>query len=222
MSRMAKTLATLLLAAAMTPLMAAPARKASTNDALRPTGPVTITADRAEWSNTGVMIYTGNVSLVSDKLKMSGERLELTQFPGNQYTTKITGTPAHLEHAGEPNDKGEPTPTVTADASTLFYDSRTSVVDVIGNARMTGGKDEVTGSNIHYNVAERRIQATGGDSGQVRIVIQPPPDRKQQKPGESKAPLPSTPAPASAPGGAGDQKPVESRPVDSKPAEAHP
>ena len=215
MSRAVKTFAALLIAAAMSPAFAAPAKKSSGTDALRPTGPVTITANRAEWSKAGVMIYTGNVSLVSDKLKMSGERLELTQFPNSQYTAKITGSPAHLDHAGEPNEKGEPTPNVTADANTLIYDSRTSVVDVIDNARMTRGKDEVTGSNIRYNVAERRIQATGGDGGQVRIVIQPPPDKKQQAQkaaadvkADVKAPD-ATPAP--------EQKPADPKPAESKP-----
>ncbi|WP_161554253.1 lipopolysaccharide transport periplasmic protein LptA [Stenotrophobium rhamnosiphilum] len=213
MSRAVKTFAALLLAAALAPAFAAPAKK-NNADVLRPTGPVTITADRAEWSKTGVMVYTGNVSLVSEKMKMNGNRLELTQFPESQYTAKITGDQAHLEHAGEPTEKGEPTPTVTADASTLLYDSRTSVVDVIGNAKMTRGKDEVTGSNIRYNVAERRIQATGGDAGQVKIVIQPPPDKKLQlqkaaesKAAEIKAPESTTP----------DAKPAVSKPAENTP-----
>lgn len=216
MSRAVKTLAALLIAVAITPAaFSAPAKKAGSTDALRPTGPVTITADRAEWSKVGVMVYIGNVSLTSDKLKMSGERLELTQFPNNQYTSKITGSPAHLEHAGEPNEKGEPTPTITADASTLLYDSRTSVVDVIGNAKMTRGKDEVTGSNIRYNVAERRIQATGGDGGQVKIVIQPPPDKKLQAQKAAADAKTEIKAPDASP--APDQKPVESKPADPKP-----
>jgi lipopolysaccharide export system protein LptA len=216
MSRAVKTFAVLLIAAAMTPAaFAAPAKKASSTDALRPTGPVTITADRAEWSKVGVMIYIGNVSLISDKLKMNGDRLELTQFPNNQYTAKITGAPAHLDHVGEPNEKGEPTPNVTADANTLFYDSRTSVVDVLDNAKMTRGKDVMTGSNIHYNVAERRIQATGGESGQVTFVIQPPPDKKQQ------AQKAATDAKADAKSpdanSATEQKPVETKPAETKP-----
>ena len=216
MSRAVKTFAALLMAAAMTPAaFAAPAKKTSAADAMRPTGPVTITADRAEWSKVGVMIYTGNVSLISDKLKMNGDRLELTQFPNSQYTAKITGSRAHLEHAGEPNEKGEPTPTVTADANTLNYDSRTSVVDVIDNARMTRGKDEVTGSNIRYNVAERRIQATGGDGGQVKIVIQPPPDKKQQAQKAAADAKAEAKAPDSAP--APEQKPVETKPAETKP-----
>lgn len=215
MSRAVKTFAALLLAAAFMPAHAAPAKKSSSTDALRPTGPVTITADKAEWSKTGVMIYTGNVSLASDKLQMTGERLELTQLPSSQYTAKITGSLAHLEHAGEPNDKGEPTPTVTADANTLIYDSRTSMVDVLGNAKMTRGKDEVTGSDIHYNVAERRIQATGGNGGQVRIVIQPPPDKKAQA--QKAAADAKADAKTSDSNSAADQKPVDQKPADSKP-----
>lgn len=214
MSRAVKHFVVLLLATALVPAFAAaPAKKSSNSDALRPTGPVTITADRAEWSKVGVMIYTGNVALSSDKLKMNGERLELTQYPNNQYTSKITGSQAHLEHAGEPNEKGEPTPNVTADANTLVYDSRTGVVDVIGNAKMTRGKDEVTGSDIHYNVAERRIQATGGEGGQVKIVIQPPPDKKQQ----AQKAAADAKAEAKAPDATPAQKPVEQKPAEPKP-----
>lgn len=215
MFRVFKTCAALLLAAALTPALAAPAKKSSGADTLRPTGPVTITADRAEWSKNGVMAYSGNVALSSEKMKMSGDRLELTQFPNSQYTAKITGAPAHLEHVGEPDNKGEPTPTITADASTLLYDSRTSVVDVVGNAKMTRGKDEVTGSNIRYNVAERRIQATGGEGGQVKIVIQPPPDKKQQAlkaASDAKADLK---APNAAP--TPEQKSDESKPAETTP-----
>lgn len=215
MSRAAKIFVALLMAVAIAPaaFAAAPAKKNSNADAMRPTGPVTITADRAEWSKVGVMIYIGNVSLISDKLKMNGDRLELTQFPESQYTAKITGNPAHLDHAGEPNEKGEPTPNVTADAKTLNYDSRTSVVDVIDNAKMTRGKDEVTGSNIRYNVAERRIQATGGDGGQVKIVIQPPPDKKQQ----AQKAAADAKAEAKAPDSTPEQKPVETKPAETKP-----
>lgn len=216
MSRAAKAFAALLVAVAIVPTaMAAPAKKGSSTDALRPTGPVTITADRAEWSKVGVMIYIGNVLLVSDKLKMNGDRLELTQFPNDQYTAKITGNLAHLDHAGEPNEKGEPTPNITADAKTLNYDSRTGVVDVIDDARMTRGKDEVTGSNIRYNVAERRIQATGGSGGQVRIVIQPPPDKKQQT--QKAAPDPKTESKSPEQPPAPEQKPVETKPAEPKP-----
>ena len=216
MSRAVRPFAALLIASLIAPVViAAPAKKASSGDALRPTGPVTITADRAEWSKAGVMIYTGHVLLVSDKLKMNGDRLELTQFPDSQYTAKITGAPAHLDHAGEPNEKNEPTPNITADANTLFYDSRSSIVDVIDNAHMTRGKDEVTGSNIRYNVAERRIQATGGDSGQVKIVIQPPPDKKQQSQKAAPEAKPDNKAADVAP--APEQKPVDTKPAETKP-----
>ena len=208
MSPMAKSLTLAALLALPLLGIAAPAKK-SAADVMRPTGPVTVTADRAEWAKSGAMIYSGSVQLTSDTLKLSGDKLELTQLPASQYTAKITGKLAHLEHAGEPNEKGEPTPPITADALTLLYDSRTSMVDVMGDAKMTRGKDEVTGSSIRYNVAERRIQAAGGEGGQVRIVIQPPPDKKQQaqKAADAKAPEPRQP----------DQEPVEPKAPETNP-----
>ncbi|HVT37069.1 MAG TPA: lipopolysaccharide transport periplasmic protein LptA [Nevskiaceae bacterium] len=147
-------------------------------DALRPTGPVTVTADHAQFEQGGAMLYVGHVQLVSDTLTLSGDKLELHQFPGNQFEAQITGAPAHLQHAGETNDKGETLPPITAQASTLHYDTRNGTVDINGQALMTRGKDEISGDNMHYNVPARRIEASGGNNGQVRMVLQPPPEKK--------------------------------------------
>jgi lipopolysaccharide export system protein LptA len=48
------------------------------------------------------------------------------------------------------------------------------VIQLTTEARLLRGGDEVTGEQIDYVVAERRVRASGGSSGQVRIVIQPP------------------------------------------------
>lgn len=142
-------------------------------DPLKPSGPVTVTADRAEWKDGSAMLYSGNVSLSSDTLKLGGDRMELTQHPDGTYDARITGSPAKLEHAAS-TVNGKPAPPVSAAASVLVYTSKTGVVDLQGEARMTRGSDEINGANIQYNAAERRIQASGSAGGQVKIVIQPP------------------------------------------------
>lgn len=153
-------------------------------DPLKPSGPVTVTADRAEWQEGGVMRYGGNVALVSDTLKLAGDSMVLHQYPDGEYDARVTGTPALLSHAGAADKDGKPTPPVSAQAKNLVYDTRTGVVDIIGNAKMTRGADEITGDEIHYNARERRIQAAGVGGGQVKIVIQPPPkgEDKNKKP----------------------------------------
>jgi lipopolysaccharide export system protein LptA len=173
------------------PAAATPAPTGESDAALlRPTGPVTVTADRAEWEKGGAMVYTGNVRLASDNLQLSGDRLELRQFEDRQFEAKVSGAPAVLQHAGVSVEQGEPALPVEARAALLTYDSRSSTVEVSGKARLQRGTDEITGENIRYDVARRRIQASGSNGGQVRIVIQPPPPEAKPDPGAKPRALP--------------------------------
>jgi len=162
-------------------------------DDLKPTGPVTLTSDKAELVQGNSAIYTGNVVLTSDTLKLEGDRVELKQFGGGQYEAKITGGPARMNHAGT----GVDNPAVAARAKTLKYDSRSGILDLITDAFVMRGDDEITGNTIKYDVKERRIQASGGDGGQVKIIIQPAKD----EPAAAPAPAP-VPAPAATSGSA--------------------
>ena len=179
MSRILKLLIVLL------PLCSVAAQAASSvqnrNEKLRPKGPVTVTADRAEFDKTGVMIYSGNVLFVSDNFQLKGDRLELHQFPGDQYEAKLKGLPAHMEQSGDVDDKGQPLPPMIADGNDMVYDTRTGLLDITGQAKAVRGKNEVNGNSIRYNVNERRVQANGGKGGQVKIIIQPPASMSGEK-----------------------------------------
>lgn len=186
-------------------LAAAQQGAGSLAEGLRPSGPVTVTADRAEWEQDGAMVYTGTVALTSDTLQLSGERLELRQHDNGEFEATITGSPARLSHPGMRNRRGEQGPPVSAQARTLHYDSRSSVVDIQGQARLTRGQDEVQGEQIRYDVAQRRIRAAGGEGGQVRIVIQPPAGTRAG--GSSPAPAATPPARPAAPAAPAVQTP---------------
>lgn len=136
---------------------------------LKPSGPVTLTSDKAELVQGNSAVYTGNVVLSSDTLKLEGDRVELKQYPGGQYEAKITGGPAKMNHVGN----GPDNPPVSARAKTLNYDSRNGVLDLISDAFVMRGNDEITGDTIKYDVNERRIKASGGSGGQVKIILQP-------------------------------------------------
>ena len=163
------------------------ATRAQTETNLRPTGPVTINADRAEWEKGGAMIYTGKVRLESGDMKLQGQRLLLRQFDDGQYEAHVSGAPATLDHAGLPAGEDGARPPVAAQASELHYDSRSDIVEVKGNALLTRGTDRIRGNSIRYDVARRRIEAAGGEGGQVQIIIQPPPR-------DGTMPKPATPA----------------------------
>lgn len=148
-------------------------------DKLRPTGAISITADRAELAEGHYAIYVGHVVLTSDTLNMDGGRLELRQQPDGQFIATLTGSPAHMEHPSSGTDD----PAVTAHADTLVYDSAAQLVTLTGNAQLTRGQNVVTGSTVRYGVGDHRVQASGGENGQVHMVIQPPPP--PAKPGDT-------------------------------------
>lgn len=196
------------LAAGIATSTAHAASTAADRDSLRPSGPVKITADRAEWQKGGSMVYTGDVRLDSGDLKLNGDRLTLRQFDDGQFEAKVDGKPAELDHAGlaAVGSKNDERPPVSARASQLTYDSRTEIVEIVGDAYLKRGEDEIKGENIRYDVAQRRIDAQGrkectgedraaGKCGVV-ITLQPPP--RKAKPG-AEAPAPEAPAPRSAP-----------------------
>ena len=158
---------------------------------LRPTGPVQVSANRAEVTQGNTAVYLGNVVFDSNTLKLDGDRLEVKRAADGQFEAKMVGAPAHMAHAGA----GPDNPTVTAHAKTLTYDSRTGNIDLAGDVLVTRGKDEIHGDTVRYNVLDRSMDANGGTKGRVNIIIQPPPPA----PGSSQAPGSAAPAPAVAP-----------------------
>jgi lipopolysaccharide transport protein LptA len=172
---------------------------------LRPKGPVEITADRTEAVEGTTAIYSGHVNLVSDTLKLDGDRLELKQSADHSFAAKVTGAPAHMSHAGSGTDN----PAMSAHAKTLNYDSRTGLVDLIGDAFVDRSGDTTSADTIRYSLLDRSLQATGG-SQQVHIVIQPPPSAAS-----AAAPATSSAPPAAAP-------PAATAPVPTAPPAAAP
>jgi lipopolysaccharide export system protein LptA len=180
---------------------------------LRPSGPVTITANRAEVTQGNAAVYVGNVQLSSDTLKLDGDRLELKRFADGQYQAKVTGAPAHLAHPGG----GADDPPMSAQAKTLDYDSRSGIVDLVGEAVVTKGGQRIAADTIHYNLIERRIEASGGDGGQVKIVIPPAPAGPSDGGSHPSATPAWPPAPA---GGQGSSPATPAHaPADTAPAQ---
>lgn len=137
----------------------------------RPSGPITITAKSGEWQD-GMMIYTGEVAMTSKTLELRGARLELRQPGGSKapYEIILTGEPATMKHLPE-SPRDQP---VQAQAAKITYLSSSQDVELAGKAQLARGKDEINGDKVRYNVPARRVQATGGDAGQVRIVLDVP------------------------------------------------
>lgn len=145
---------------------------------LRPTGPITVTANHAELVGGNEAIYVGNVRVRSNTVKMNGSRMEWRQKKGGQFIANLTGHPANLDHAST----GPEDPSISARANTLIYDSAAQTLTLNGDARLTRGENIVTGNIIRYDIAEKRVQATGSQSSQVKMIIEPPPPKTSSAP----------------------------------------
>jgi lipopolysaccharide export system protein LptA len=163
--------------------------KSAANTPRRLNGPVTVTADRAEWQQAGLMRYTGHVQLSVDTIDLHGDSLELKQFENGMYEAHLNGEPSHFNDTGK-----DGAPPVSAEAQKIDYDARSAIVELTGGAVLMRGTDRLTGENIRYDVAARRVQAAGGSGGQVRIVIQPPPDKSSEGQKNQDAQKPAEPA----------------------------
>lgn len=142
-----------------------------------PQGPIQITSQHADFDERGKrMMYRGDVRLISQELELRGERLELRQPGKGLYEAHVTGRPARLTHSGAVG-----VPPLSASASQIVYNTQAATVALSGGAQLERGTDVVTGESIRYNAASRRIQASGANGGQVKIVIQPPADKGKKK-----------------------------------------
>jgi lipopolysaccharide transport protein LptA len=155
---------------------------------LRLTGPLKITAERAELERHEYALYRGRVKLVSQDMVLTGDRLELRRPGKGQFEVRLTGAPARLDHAGNAQ-----APPVSASAAQIVYDTRTATVALSGGVQLARGGDQLSGSEVRYNLTARRISAAGAGADQVQLTITP------LAPEPEAAPEPSPAAPKASP-----------------------
>jgi lipopolysaccharide transport protein LptA len=141
------------------------------------TGPIKITAQRAELERREYALYRGRVKLVSQDMVLTGDRLELRQPGKGQFEARLTGAPARLEHRGDA--KGPP---VSASASQIVYDTRTATVELSGGVQLARGSDQLSGGQVRYTLEARRISAAGSGESQVQLTITPPSEQPGEQP----------------------------------------
>jgi len=56
----------------------------------------------------------------------------------------------------------------------MIYDVPSGIVQMTEDAWFSDGSNEIFGSNITYDLEQRHITADSGESGPVKILIEPP------------------------------------------------
>jgi len=177
-----------LLATAAASQAPAPAGTVSRPATTRVRGPIKITAQRAELERREYALYRGRVRLEAENMVMTGDRLELRQPGQGQFEARLSGAPARLDHPGDAK-----APPVSATASQIVYDTRTATVDLIGGVLLARGTDQLSGGQVRYNVAARRITANGSGDSRVHLTITPPAQAAPEKGGRKPQNTPPRP-----------------------------
>jgi lipopolysaccharide export system protein LptA len=171
-----QTLKTGFLAVLCATLLAAPAHaeKADRDK------PVNLEADTVTLDDVRkISVYQGNVILSQGTLMLRADRVQVTQTEGGLDKVIATGRPVAFRQKVDGRDEF-----IEGFANRIEYDSVKSQLELIGQAQLRRGSDELRGAQISYNANTEFYKVVGQSdaktpSGRVRAVIRPKPRTQQ-------------------------------------------
>lgn len=142
--------------------------------------PVNLEADRVTVDQARQRsVYSGQVVLTQGTLSLRADRVEVSQTDGGVSDVTATGQPAAFRQRMD--DTGE---WLEGQAARLVYNSQTSTLNMVGQAKLTRGGDVLRGERITYDAANGTYQVVGGSDagtpgGRVRATLMPKTRRTQ-------------------------------------------
>ena len=142
-------------------------------------GTLGIQADIAETDKLdftkGEWIFTGNVIIEAENAKLNCDKAIITFVNHQLISADLTGSPARFEQFDP-----ESGTTNIGEANNILYKLSAGTLQLTDAARFSDGSNEISGDLIAYDIAARRLSAGSGDSGPVKILIEPPSDLKDK------------------------------------------
>jgi lipopolysaccharide export system protein LptA len=171
-----RTLFTILSAALCTALLAplAHAEKADRDK------PVNLEADTVTLDDVKkISVYQGNVILSQGTLMLRADRVQVTQNASGLDKISATGRPVAFRQKVDGRDEF-----IDGFADRIEYDSVNSQLELIGQAQLRRGNDELRGTQISYNANTEFYKVVGQPGaqtpkGRVRAVLRPKPRADQ-------------------------------------------
>ena len=142
--------------------------------------PVNLEADTVTLDDIKkVSVYQGNVILSQGTLMVRADRVQVTQNAAGLDKVTATGRPAAFRQKLDGRDE-----LIEGFSDRIEFDSTNSQLELIGQARLRRGGDELRGAQISYNANTEFYTVTGQPnaqtpSGRVRAVIRPKPKAEQ-------------------------------------------
>ena len=129
-----------------------------------------------------ISVYQGNVILSQGTLMLRADRVQVTQSAGGLDKVVATGRPVSFRQKLDDREEF-----VEGYANRIEYEGTNSQLELIGEARLRRGTDELRGAQISYNANTEFYKVVGqadaqAPAGRVRAVIRPKPRADQPAP----------------------------------------
>jgi len=143
--------------------------------------PVNLEADTVTLDDIKkISVYQGNVVLSQGTLMLRADRVQVTQNADGLDKVSAIDRPVAFRQKTDSGDEY-----IEGFADRIEYDGVTSQLELIGQARLRRGSDELRGAQISYNANTGFYKVVGqpnaqSQSGRVRAVIRPKPRTGEQ------------------------------------------
>lgn len=150
------------------------------------TKPVNLEADTVTMDDVNkTSLYMGNVILIQGTMVLRADQVQARQNDQGLQSVTAIGRPVAFRQKTDGKDEY-----LEGYADRIEFDNVTSQLELIGNARLRRGQDELRGAQISYNGNTEFYKVVGqlnsqSPAGRVRAVIRP-------KPATGTAPAPDT------------------------------
>jgi lipopolysaccharide export system protein LptA len=131
--------------------------------------PINIQADGVEVNHKSQRaVYRGSVQVDQGTLRVKAD--QMTVEYADQKVIRITFVGAPATYQQQLNaDEGM----VFANAAKIIYHTQLEKVDFQGDAALEQEGNQIAGELIKYDIVEGRIAADSGDTGPIRMTLQP-------------------------------------------------
>ena len=142
--------------------------------------PVNIEADTVTLDDIKkVSVYSGNVILTQGTLMLRADRVQATQNATGLDKISASGRPVSFRQKMDGSDD-----VIEGVSDRIEFDSVSNQIELIGQAQLQRGSDELRGAQISYNANTGFYKVVGqpnaqGPSGRVRATIMPKPRAQQ-------------------------------------------
>ncbi len=134
---------------------------------------IQLEADRGQLDQkTGTSLYEGNVVIIQGSMQLDADAATI-QVKNNIFQRMYaTGNPASLRYkpaAAKPEMHGT--------SKRVEYDVASGKVVMEGSVKIIRGQDIFSGEHLEYDLKNDIIRANGANSGRIKFMIQPDPQK---------------------------------------------